>query len=158
MITGAIAVVLLIAVIIPAAANGNWGVVATFVVIGILVLWFGAASREQDRAYNNFVHFWATGEGPRGKRKAPQKSSGVLTREELDAYMKRAEVQEHARQAGGSQRISRADLKRMRQQGPDVCPKCGKQVYVNWRDVYVGGKAIRTGTCPRCEEQITKEA
>ena len=152
MITGAIAVVLLVAVVIPSALNGQWGTVAVFVVIGILVLWFGAASREQDRAYNNFVHFWATGEGPRDRKKAPEQRNGVLTREELDAYMERAKKQG----AGTQQRISRADLKRMRKKGPDVCPACGKQVYVNWREAYVGGKAIRTGTCPACGEAMTK--
>ena len=146
MITGAIAVVLLVAVVIPSALNGQWGTVAVFVVIGILVLWFGAASREQDRAYNNFVHFWATGEGPRKRGKAAQRDSGVLSREELDAHMERAK----------QQRISRADMKRMRQEGPDVCPECGKQVYVNWQEAYVSGKAIRNGTCPACGKAMTK--
>ena len=142
---------LLLVVVLPASAsNGEWGTFWITIGIAAVVLWFGVLSREQDRAYLNWEHFWATGEGPRDRRKKPQNSSGVLTREELEAYKK------HVEQHGPTQRITRADMKRMREQGPDMCPKCGKQVYVNWRDVYVGGREIRTGMCPRCGEAITK--
>ena len=63
MITGAIAVVFIIAMI-AAGNNGEWGSVAVGSVIVVLLLMLGAAGREESRAYNNMVHFWATGEGP----------------------------------------------------------------------------------------------
>ena len=66
MITGALAIIFLIAVGC-AWANGEWGTVAVGVVIIVLLLALGSASRTQDRAYNNFVDCWADG-GPRRRR------------------------------------------------------------------------------------------
>ena len=58
MITGAIAVLFVIAMIC-AADNGEWGSVAVGAVIVVLLLALGSTSRKQDRAYNNFVDHWA---------------------------------------------------------------------------------------------------
>lgn len=66
MITGTIAVVFIIAMI-AAGDNGEWGSVAVGAVIVILLLALGAAGRQESRAYNNFVDYWADG-GPDRKR------------------------------------------------------------------------------------------
>lgn len=66
MITGAIAVVFIIAMI-AAGNNGEWGSVAVGAVIVVLLLALGSASRKGSRAYNNFVNYWADG-GPDRKR------------------------------------------------------------------------------------------
>ena len=58
MITGAIAVLFIIAMI-AAGGNGEWGSVAVGAVIVVLLLALGSTSRKQDRAYNNFVDHWA---------------------------------------------------------------------------------------------------
>lgn len=63
MITGIIAFVILIAVLPPAIENGEGWVVVAAIVIALLFLAFGAASRKCDRAYNNMVDYWAKG-GP----------------------------------------------------------------------------------------------
>jgi len=62
MITGVIAAVFVIAMIV-AGGNGEWGAVAVGAVIVVVLLGLGAASREGDRAYNNVVDYWARG-GP----------------------------------------------------------------------------------------------
>lgn len=66
MITGILAIIILIATCC-AGANGEWGTVVVGVVIIVLLLALGSASRTQDRAYNNFVDYWADG-GPRRRR------------------------------------------------------------------------------------------
>ena len=66
MITGTIAVIFLIAMIV-AVGNGELGSVAIGAVIVVFLLALGSASREQDRAYNNVVEYWAKG-GPDRKR------------------------------------------------------------------------------------------
>ena len=68
MITGLIALVLLVPVI-AGAGNDEWGVVAVFAVLIVILLAFGSASREQDRAYNNFVDYWARGGPERHSKK-----------------------------------------------------------------------------------------
>ena len=64
MITGAIAVVFIIAMI-AAGNNGEWGSVAVGAVIVVLLLALGAAGRQGSRAYNNFVDYWADGDPDR---------------------------------------------------------------------------------------------
>lgn len=62
MITGAIVIVLIIAVVC-CASNGEWGSVAVGVVLMLILLGLGAAGREDARAHNNFVRYWSEG-GP----------------------------------------------------------------------------------------------
>ena len=67
MITGAISVVLLIAMF-AAGSNGEWGSVAVGAVLVLLLLGLGSASRKNDRAYGNAVDYWADG-GPEEYRR-----------------------------------------------------------------------------------------
>ena len=66
MITGAIAVVFIIAMYC-AGSNGEWGSVAVGAVIVVLLLALASSGRKTDRAYNNFVDYWADG-GPERRR------------------------------------------------------------------------------------------
>jgi hypothetical protein len=68
MITGLIALVFIIAMI-SCASNGEWGSVAVGTVIVILLLAIGSAGRDQCRAYNNCVRYWADGGPDRNRRK-----------------------------------------------------------------------------------------
>ena len=58
MITGAIVCVFLIAMYC-AGCNGEWGSVAVGAVIVILLLALRSAGRSVNRAYGNFVDYWA---------------------------------------------------------------------------------------------------
>lgn len=66
MITGAIALVFVIAMI-ACAGNGEWGSVAVGAVIVILLLAIGGAARDGSKAYTNMVDYWAKG-GPDRKK------------------------------------------------------------------------------------------
>ena len=68
MFTGAIAVLLAIVVLPVAAKDGDWGTFWIVLAVIGLVLLLGSVSREQDRAYNNFVRHWADG-GPDRRRR-----------------------------------------------------------------------------------------
>lgn len=61
MITGAIALVVLIAVLPPAINNGEWWVAVVAVVIALFLIVLGITSRESDRAYLNVTRYWANG-------------------------------------------------------------------------------------------------
>ena len=50
-----------------AGSNGELGSAAVGAVVVVLLLAIRGASREQDRAYGNFVDYWASG-GPRSYR------------------------------------------------------------------------------------------
>lgn len=76
MITGMIAFVVAIAMI-AACSNGEWGTVAIGAVIVLVVLLAGCASREQDRAYNNIVDYWANGGPERERRTGYYRSDGT---------------------------------------------------------------------------------
>ena len=58
MIIGTIAFVFIIAMI-AAGGNGEWGSVAVGAVVVLLLLALGSAGSKTDRAYGNFVDYWA---------------------------------------------------------------------------------------------------
>ena len=58
MITGAIAVLFIIAMI-AAGGNGEWGSVAVGAVIVVLLIALASAGGKVNRAYGNFVDHWA---------------------------------------------------------------------------------------------------
>ena len=60
-------VVVLIIAMIAAANNGEWGSVAVGAVIVMLLIALCSAGKENARAYNNFVDYWAKG-GPNRKK------------------------------------------------------------------------------------------
>ena len=66
MVTGVIAILFVIGMI-AAAGNGEWGSVAIGAVVVVVLLALGSASRDNARAYNNAVRYWADG-GPDRRR------------------------------------------------------------------------------------------
>ena len=64
MITGILAGLFLIA-IYCSAGNGEWGSVAVGAVVVVLLLALGSAGRKCNRAYGNFVDYWADSERDR---------------------------------------------------------------------------------------------
>ena len=62
-------VVLLVAFLVyVGGGNGEWGVVAVAVVLGLLLLGLISGAKQENRAYGNFVDYWAKG-GPESNRR-----------------------------------------------------------------------------------------
>ena len=129
MITGAIALVILIGTI-AAAGNNEWGSVAVGAVLIVLVLWFGIESREQDRAYNNFVSYWARG--------GAMHDSGGTRIEQKVVVQNRI-----------MPNISPAH---QRTESIPVCWRCGSGMPERERTVYAGSGTVVTHVCPKCGE------
>ena len=146
MITGIIAVVILIAVLPPAISNGEWGVLAVAVIAAIVVLWFGAVSRQQDRAYGNMLRFWDTGELPGEQRRPerPERAGRVSRKEREEAARKReAYRQERMRQSQEWQKPKQTSA---------VCHYCGRFVEIPGylSVVQTPEGTMRKYQCPKC--------
>lgn len=162
MITGLIAVLILVVVLPASASNGEWGTFWIFIGIAAFVLVLGSAFRTTNRAYGNFIDYWANGVRPEGRKGAARPRSRQSTtagfsirpnepsnRELRDAAAKRAAFKE--RLASGEERLSSAVPAGENPNLPlRVCHYCG-------RAVHAGGTRSRTayGTrieyvCPKC--------
>lgn len=150
MITGAIAVLLLVVVLPASASNGEWGTFWITIGIAAVVLWFGVLSREQDRAYLNWEHFWATGELPK-KPQAPH-------RERVKPWWRvRYELWRAKRRR---ERYVREGLERFRTEGKQevvFCPTCGKRPKTTVRLTTVNGEEMWQCRCPECGAVLTRK-
>lgn len=129
MITGAIAIIMLIAAGI-AGANGKWESAAVGVVIAIFMLALGAAGRETFRAYTNFVSYWASG-GPERKRQIR-----MQIRKEI------REDREMGKHTGAKS-----------QEQSFVCHYCGRFVRAVCDVAYTEEGRVRVYRCPKCGRQ-----
>lgn len=66
MITEAIMILFIVSMVVT-AKNGEWGAFAVGAAIVVVLLVLRAAIRKSNRAYGNFVNYWAKG-GPDKKR------------------------------------------------------------------------------------------
>ena len=150
MITGILALLFLIPVIVG-AENGQWGTVAVFAVLIVLVLAFGVASREQDRAYNNFVDYWARG-GPDGKRRTQRSRpeiAGRVTRREREEAKEKFRAYAEQRANGG--KVPDAEGSAF------VCHYCGRYVKAPCDVAFTAEGKVRLYRCPKCGKQnVTK--
>lgn len=146
MITGAIAILILVVVLPPAMDKGETGVIIAAVVIAVLVVLFGMAWHEGDRAYVNFIDYWANGRRPENKRKQQVQRAGRVTRREAaDAAYKR---EHYAQELRDKKRAAnaRAGIKTMK------CFKCGGVMGEQYRTEYSDGTRFASYLCPRCGE------
>lgn len=128
MITGIIAVVIGIAAVV-AAMNGEWGSVAVGAVIVILVLALGSESRESDRAYNNFVDYWANGRTPASRGSSRM---GLPKEPEYDRYSKPAGMR--CPVCHGKVGLAAYVLVRGEKRNQYMCMKCGRTFYAPLED------------------------
>ena len=137
MITGIIALIILVAVLPPAIGDGNWLALAVGVVIALLLLAIGAASRESDRAYINATEYWANG-GPNGKkrRRKPRKKAQV----EEENYAQHVMDDMRREQA-------RNGINTIR------CFKCGGSMVETSRDRFDSGAVFVHYQCVDCKEK-----
>ena len=132
MITGAIAVVFVIAGIV-CAENGEWGPFAVCAVIVLLLLFFGAVGRESDRAVNNFVDYWANG-------KSERKASKVTIHNVIENVP-----------------AERRTVPERRRDTAHVCHCCGRFVRAPGTPVMTADGEMLEYICPKCGmRNITK--
>ena len=160
MITGLIALLILVVVLPASASNGEWGTFWIFIGVAAFVLVRGGAFRTTNRAYGNFVDYWANGVRPEDRKKASvsRKRSAVgystrpsepSNRELRDAAAKRAAFKE--RLASGEERLSSAVPAGENPNMPlRVCHYCGRAVRAGGtRSVTAYGTRIEY-VCPKC--------
>ncbi len=149
MITGAIAIVFIIAAI-GLASNGEWEAFAVAVVIVLFFLALGAAGREDDRAYLNWTHYWATGEPlwkNERKRGESQRAGHVSRRERQEAAEKRRRYAEELvqRQSGNS-----GNIQVRGSSGVIRCPMCESIADEYGRTVRQSGTVFVNYRCRKC--------
>ena len=143
MITGIIALFILIVGVWPAASNGDTGTAVLGAVIAVLVLLFGIFSREENRAFNNFVHYWSTGEEP-GKR---DRQDSVRRREER-TRMRNDRKAEKALKRYREEHVTDEPVQRTVK-----CRNCGKDAREVTRTRYPSGAEYVQYSCPYCGEK-----
>ena len=140
-----IIIILAAVVIYVGIAEGQWIVSVVFGGIALLLLLMIAAGHEDDRAYVNFVRYWARG-GPDRERR-PRKKSRREIREE----------QERAERARESYKAILRDADRMsgarRQEQSFVCHYCGRFVRAVSDTAYTEEGRVRVYRCPKCGRQ-----
>lgn len=156
MITGTIAVVFIVAMI-ASAGDGEWGAFAVGAVIVVFLLALGAASREDDRAYLNWRHYWATGEPlwkNNGKRTTPQRAGHVSRREKREAAEKRRRYIEERRRAENDPSyvdgLRTAGVLMQTQRTTHTCPMCDGTADEFNRVQYSSGSVFVNYMCRRC--------
>lgn len=162
MITGLIAVLILVVVLPASASNGEWGTFWIFIGVAAFVLVLGSAFRTTNRAYGNFIDYWANGVRPEDKKGAAQPRSRQSTaagfsirpnepskREEREAAAKRAAFK--ARLASGEERLSGPGVSGENPNLPlRVCHYCGRAVRASGSRANTAYGSRIEYICPKC--------
>ena len=143
MITGAIAVVIGIAMI-ACASNGEWGAFAVGAVIVVLLLALGSESRKSDRALNNFVDYWAgKDKGGAGTSKGTVRTGSVRTNtRRVDRKPVQTDMVLGAVKTAGDMQETLGTTW--------PCRACGGQMEEINRVKYGSGSVFVTYRCPVC--------
>lgn len=144
-----VAVIIFVAliIIIPAADNGQWGVVLLFAGIAAVLLLMGASERKDTRAWINRRNYWADG-GPDRKKPVQATRTHYMSmsgepssREKREAARKRAAYVEAVRNG---------EIKKEYVGPARVCHYCGRMVHARGRRVMTPSGAAIEYACPRC--------
>lgn len=148
-----IAGVFVIAAIV-AGSNGEWGAAAVGAVIVVLLLAIRGASREQDRAYGNFIRFWSDG-GESERRRAERERKRNEEQARLEREKRQAKVDKRVnkliaeRQAANAVGSKNALMTR--------CEDCGKEAREIRRVKYPSGAEYVEYKCPYCGARKLKK-
>ena len=160
MITGLIALIIVIAVLPPAISNGSTGVIILVAVTVVFLLFFGYVSRKDARANVNRMNYWAMDGKDRararhrleaearaeeaGEKLYGQRARRVSKREVREAALKRQAWRESMRNGntGSSSYGRQAPLR--------TCHYCGRAVRAYGKKVGTSDGIMVMYTCPRC--------
>ena len=141
---------------IVAGSNGEWGAAAVGAVIVVLLLAIRGASREQDRAYGNFIRFWSDG-GESERRRAERERKRKEEQAQLEREKRQAKVDKRVnkliaeRQAANAASGQQAILITTR------CEACGKDAREIRRVKYPSGAEYVEYKCPYCGARKLKK-
>lgn len=147
MITGGLALIILIATVI-AGVNGEWGSVAVGAVIIVILLALGSAGRTNARAYNNFVNHWARGGRSYGDSEVERMKRTERLRRELREERKLPPDPSRVlgvKTAGNILETQGTTMK---------CSWCGHDMEEFNRIRYSSGAEFVTYKCPNCKKEV----
>ena len=123
-------------------------------VLAIVVISMGSASREQDRAYGNFIRFWSDG-GASERRRAERERKRKEEQAQLEREKRQAKVDKRVnkliaeRQAANAVGSKNALMTR--------CEDCGKEAREIRRVKYPSGAEYVEYKCPYCGARKLKK-
>ena len=154
MITGAIAGLIILAWVVPAASNGEVGSAVLGVVIALIILFFGMISRADDRAHVNRLNYWSRS----GKERA-------MLRHKWEAEAREEEERRRRKNAKTFDQIQ-AD-RGLTKAGDEwtagkvshmnttyTCPTCVGVMSEDHRVEYSSGAVYVTYVCGKCKKKL----
>ena len=156
MITGLIALIIVIAVLPPAIGDGNIGVIILVgVVVGFLLLW-GYVGRKQDSAEWNWISYWAM--DGKDRARARHRWEAEAREEALLGARYEVRAREPSREELEAARLKREAYMAELRRGPRfdlpeayrVCHSCGRGSNVPGETVYTEEGRMAKFTCPMC--------
>lgn len=157
MITGAIAVLLLVVVLPASASNGEWGTFWITIGIAAVVLWFGLVSRADDRATVNRMNYWSMSGKDRAKARHRWEAE-ALAEEEREREIRKAQYRNKERARRNDTRyvdgLQTAGTLLDVQNTKYPCPSCGEAMDEFNRVLYSSGTVYVNYRCRRCGKTL----
>ena len=153
MITGLIALIIVVGVIPPAIDHVEIGVIAVTVIFVGLLLMLGAASRESDRAYNNCVRHLANGRyrheaAARSEERTKVRNNIRYIAPEAGTTQKEKDVAAERRKVYMAMQKARPEV--AVRGSYRVCHACGRGNRVPGERIWTSEGKMVTFVCPRC--------
>lgn len=154
MITGAIAIVIVVAAVIPAVSNGEGGTAAIGIVIALFLLFFGMVSRADDRAHVNRMYYWSRS----GKERAMMrhKWEAEAREEEKRARGRNLKTYDQIQEERGLTKVGDKWTAGKVSHGDTTyqCSTCGGTMAEEYRVEYSSGSVFVTYRCEKCRREL----
>lgn len=154
MITGAIAVFIIVVCVVPAISNGEVGTAVLGGVIALLLLFFGMVSRADDRAYVNRLNYWSSSGKERAKMR--HKWEAEAKEEEELRSRKHQKTYDQIQAESGLTKVGNdwtaGKVSHMNTTYP--CPTCGSKMNEDHRIEYSSGAVYVTYRCGKCRKEL----
>lgn len=154
MITGAIAVFILVVCVLPASSNGEGGAAILGIAIAVILLLFGLVSRADDRAHVNRMNYWSHDGKDRAmmRRQWNREAREEDERRRLRNVKTYDQIQEERGYTKVRGRWTAGKVERLNSTHP--CPACGWVMNEDHRIQYSSGAVFVTYRCGRCRKEL----
>lgn len=147
MITGIIAIVIIVGAGIPAVTEGQWGVFAVCAVVAVFLLALGAVSRMDDRAHVNRMHYWSMSGKDRARARHQWEAEARREEEAERERLRQRRLKREAREA------RKPVVSPTAQKGGGTrCARCGRTAKEVSRPV-CGSARFVLYECQKCGER-----